>query len=388
LVDAIIPRVPVRQWVVSFPIPLRVLLAARPELITPVLTVIQRLITTYLIQQSGISRADAHTGAVTLIQRFGSAANLNIHLHCLVLDGVYTQGQGGAVFHPVAPPSNTQLQDLLQHLIRRVMRCLVRQGALLEEAGELYLSDLDPDNVLAPLHAASCTYRIAFGPRKGHKVLSLQTVAQQPPPVTSPRCVGEGGFSLHANTFCPAHDRATLERLCRYITRPALANERVTTNDKGQVVLKLKSPYRDGSSHIVMEPLEFMQRLAALVPRPRLNLIRFHGVLAPNHKLRAEVVPKQASTVTPSTADDEQPEVAGINAAWRISWARLLKRVFNIDIETCPHCQGKLKIIAAITSPAAITKILTHLGLSAQPPPAAPVRQGELFAADSSEEYR
>ncbi len=241
--------------------------------------------------------------------------------------------------------------------------------------------DTDPDNVRAPLHAASCTYRIAFGPREGHKVLSVQPVSQQPPPEISPRCVGEGGFSLHAKTFCPALDRATLERLCRYLIRPALAHERVTTNDKDQIVLKLKSPYRDGNSHIIMEPREFMQRLAALVPRPRLNLTRFHGVLVPNHKLRAEVVPKQAATAGLPAADDGQPEAEGINSAWRISWARLLKRVFNIDIETCSHCQGRLKIIAAITSPAAITKILIHLGLSAQLPPIAPAWQGELFAA-------
>ena len=76
------------------------------------------------------------------------------------------------------------------------------------------------------------------------------------------------------------------------ITRPALANERVQTNAAGQVVLKLKTPWRDGTTHLVMSPLEFMQRLAALVPRPRLHLIRFHGVLAPNAKLRAQVVPQ------------------------------------------------------------------------------------------------
>lgn len=63
----------------------------------------------------------------------------------------------------------------------------------------------------------------------------------------------------------------------RYITRPAIANERLSTNQNGDVVLRLKSPYQDGTTHIVMSPLEFMQRLAALVPRPRLNLIRFHG---------------------------------------------------------------------------------------------------------------
>jgi Putative transposase len=68
-----------------------------------------------------------------------------------------------------------------------------------------------------------------------------------------------------------------IARLCRYITRPALANERVKINAEGQVELKLKTPWRDGTTHHVMSPLEFMQRLAALVPRPRLHLIRFHG---------------------------------------------------------------------------------------------------------------
>jgi hypothetical protein len=81
-------------------------------------------------------------------------------------------------------------------------------------------------------------------------------------------------------------------QLCRYITRPAIANERLKRNRAGQVVLQLKSPYKDGTTHIVLEPLKFMERLAALVPRPRLHLIRFHGVLAPNAKLRREIIPR------------------------------------------------------------------------------------------------
>jgi len=93
-----------------------------------------------------------------------------------------------------------------------------------------------------------------------------------------------------------AHQRKELERLCRYITRPAIANERLKRTRAGQVVLQLKSPWRDGTTHIVMSPLEFMQRLAALVPRPRLHLIRFHGVLAPHAKLRAQMVPVRRST--------------------------------------------------------------------------------------------
>jgi len=98
-------------------------------------------------------------------------------------------------------------------------------------------------------------------------------------------------FSLHAAVRWRADQRKELEQLCRYITRPAITNERLKRNRAGQVVLQLKSPYKDGTTHIVMEPLEFMERLAALVPRPRLRLIRFHGVLAPNAKLRSKIVP-------------------------------------------------------------------------------------------------
>jgi len=79
--------------------------------------------------------------------------------------------------------------------------------------------------------------------------------------------------------------------------RPALSNERVQLNAAGRVELKLKTPWRDGTAHLIMSSLEFMQRLAALVPRLRLNLIRFHGVLAPNAKLRPLVVPQGSEEV-------------------------------------------------------------------------------------------
>ncbi|MFN8998472.1 MAG: transposase, partial [Betaproteobacteria bacterium] len=107
-------------------------------------------------------------------------------------------------------------------------------------------------------------------------------------------CADAHGFSLHAAVRLASHRRKELERLCRTITRPALANERLSRNGKGQVVLRLKSPYRDGTTHIVMHPQEFMQCLAALVPRPRLHLIRFHGVPAANATLRGALIPQAA----------------------------------------------------------------------------------------------
>ena len=169
------------------------------------------------------------------------------------------------------------------------------------------------------------------------------------------------------------HQRHKLEHLCRYIARPAIANERLAFNQAGQVVLTLKTPYRDGTTHIVMEPLEFMQRLAALVPRPRLHLIRFHGVLAPNAKLRPAIIPSRDAN--PAALDQAESPYSSPLA--RMSWARLLKRVFHIDLEHCPNCGGTLTIIAALLDPTAIAHILT--GLSARAPPRRP-RSDDLLA--------
>jgi hypothetical protein len=124
-----------------------------------------------------------------------------------------------------------------------------------------------------------------------------------------------------------------------------------------------------------MSPLEFLQRLAALIPRPRLHLIRFHGVLAPHAKLPALVIP-------PAAEHDAHPGTDHAPAApARMSWARLLGRVFQFDLEHCPRCAGTLKVIAAIEDPAVIFAIGTHLNLPARAPPCAPARALPLFQA-------
>jgi len=151
LVDNVIPRVPVRQWVLSLPIPLRLLLAAQPALVTPVLQVVHRVITRHLFEQTGVKADDADSGAVTLIQRFGSAANLNIHLHCLVLDGVYRRTDGEPVLVEVPAPTDEDLQALLHKIISRLMKLLTRRGVLVEEEGEgsSYLADAEADSDVA-----------------------------------------------------------------------------------------------------------------------------------------------------------------------------------------------------------------------------------------------
>ena len=199
------------------------------------------------------------------------------------------------------------LTPVLHKIITRLMKLLTRRGVLVEEEGSTYMADNERDSdeacTLRPLQAAACTYRIAFGPRAGQKVLTVQGAMPSEKDFKQTLCADINGFSLHAAVRCAADDRDALEQLCRYITRPALANERVQTNAAGQVVLKLKTPWRDGTTHLVMSPLEFRQRLAALVPRPRLHLIRF-GVRITS--LREVSGPRFASMVcwppTPSCA--------------------------------------------------------------------------------------
>jgi hypothetical protein len=133
-----------------------------------------------------------------------------------------------------------------------------------------------------------------------------------------------------------------------------------------------------------MTQLELMERLAALVPRPKIHLIRFAGVFArphaklysfsmpwpPHYKYRSMVVPKKKEL---KLATAKESKVKSKNRS-RISWARLLKRVFNIDVSVCNKCSGKMKIIAAIEDPKVIKKILLHLGLPTKAPKVWPAR--------------
>ena len=173
-----------------------------------------------------------------------------------MLDGVYRcDTEGEPVFVEVPAPTDEALQTVLHKIITRTMKLLTRKGVLVGEQGQTYMADDDADSeesrVLRPLQAAACTYRIAFGPRAGQKVLTVQGAMPRDADFKKSLCADIDGFSLHAAVRCGADERQGLEQLCRYITRPALANERVQTNAAGQVVLKLKTAWRDGTTHLV-----------------------------------------------------------------------------------------------------------------------------------------
>jgi len=206
-------------------------------------------------------------------------------------------------------PTDETLPVLLHKIINRLMKRLTRRGVLVEEeeGGSSFLADADADSdedrSLRPLQAAACSYRIAFGPRAGRKVLTVQGAIARDHDL----CADHQGFSLHAAVRCDAGEHQRLERLFRTITRPALANERVQINSAGQVVLKLKTAWRDGTTHLVMSPLKFMQRL---------HLIRLHGVLPPNAGRRASAGRGCSNGCSPLSSSTARTAVVSTELRW------------------------------------------------------------------------
>ena len=299
LVDEVLPERPLHQWVLSLPHALRFLLATHPAAVTQVLGVVYRTISAHLLRTARLTRATGHTGAVTLIQRFGSALNLNIHFHMLFLDGVYlTDGAHSPVFRYVAAPGANELQGLLEQIAARVGQALEKRGLIERDIENAWLSAGAEPGPLDDLIEHSITYRIATGPRAGQKLFTLQTVLPRPlaEEADANGAVHAGGFSLHAGVYIAPSQREKLERLCRYVSRPPVATERLALTASDHVRYALKSPYRDGTTHIVLEPLDLMARLAALVPPPRMHLTRLHGVFAAHSKLRAAVTPAHRGT--------------------------------------------------------------------------------------------
>jgi hypothetical protein len=380
LVDQVLPVKPIRQWVMSFPIQLRLLLAIRPKIMGQVLHITHESISSFLCKKAGFKKSQAKTGAVTLIQRFGGSVNLNIHFHQIYIDGVYEldANQQPSTFHMTPAPTPKELAQVLEKIITKITRLLERKGIIVKEEPSFQL-EISDDDSFAKLQAGAVNYRFAMGPNKGKKALTLRTVPEQDHNATRGLVAKNSGFSIHSGVHIAGSEWQKLEKLCRYIARPAIALERLSLNANGQVVYSLKKPYDDGTTHIVMTQLELLEKIAAIIPRPRVHLTRFHGVLAPHYKHRKMIVPAKP---LPQPELELAPNEDQKATKSRISWARLLKRVFDIDVSTCALCGGKAKIIAAIEDPKVIMKILGHLGLDAKPPNIWPARGPPASAFD------
>jgi hypothetical protein len=363
--------------VLSVPKRIRPFFHHDPALAGAVLRVLLRAIRTRLRHDSPGAAPDAQIGAVSFLHRFGSSLNPHFHFHLVVLDGVFTEIDGEARFDEATYFSADDARALAPILQRRVLRLFQRRG-LLEE----------------------------------HTVDDMLTWQ------------GTGGFSVDASVRIHGSDRAGRERLLRYCARPPFALDRLRIErepgardraaeageadrsgagstprtpsasesvDTGvrRVYYQPARPTPNGRTILGLSPLEFLDALSRLIPPPRVHRHRYHGVLAPNARLRSRVV--TLGRDDPATADlnegppeapgdetavhaHEDPAATLTGAAARSRWAQLLSRIYEVFPLRCPDCGSEMRILAFLTDPEPTGAILRHLDLPHTAPPLSPAR--------------
>ena len=306
----------------------------------------------------------------------------NVHIHALVLDGVFARAEDGRLaFHATPGLTAADVTDVLAAIAPGVTRLLERRGLGDGDDADRAANCAEATPLLAGLAAASVQRVVALGHASGMRPGRLGGAPGNRAERSLGACHAQWqGFDLHAGLRVPAGDRDRLERVCRYTLRPPVTDERLRIGADGQVVVQLRHRWADGTTSLVFEPTAFLERLAVLVPRPRINLVLYHGVLAPRAAWRAEVVFRQIPVVPANTDVPETPERAharsGDGAGSR--WADLMRRTFGFDVLTCPQCGGRLRLVALINEAAVVQRILRHLGLPTEVPEARPGRAPPL----------
>ncbi len=272
LVERVLPRVPVRQWVLTFPMRIRWHLATDPALASAALDLFLRaLFAFHRTRARAAGVRDGKPGSVTFVQRFGSALQLNLHLHALLPDGVFVEPAGAApdaplCFHALPGPEDAEVEALLLQIATRVVKLLRRRGR----------STPSP-----ALKAPSARCRLRRSPPS-----SRRRRAPPRPPQRVPR-------GLHSpRQHQPARRGSRRPRAALRLRCPRSAGALPTRRASRRPPLVADEAQGPGGAGLlVLSPLELIAKLAALIPPPRVHLTRFHAVFAPNAAARSRVVP-------------------------------------------------------------------------------------------------
>jgi hypothetical protein len=407
IVDRIIPSVPVRQWVLSLPFDVRARAAYDAKFLTEIIRAFARaLADRHRAWARSIALEASEFAAITFVQRFGSSLNLNVHLHVVVVDGVFSRERADLAFTPASPPTRAEMTAVVRKVRRRIEKLQTNDG------NELQL----------PL--AACV-RVALAPGDVRAVtvdLEADESHTAPPYIHDGGAVDEAGYNLEAGVRIAADDDFGREHLLRYCARPPLSLARLTELPHGKLGYRIKKLRNHRNKLRVMTPLELLARLAALIPPPRHPLVRFHGAFAPRSSWRKLVVPlpPNQSTKPPHRHHDNdapepepsklpapntnRPNVSGaprtstapaliaetelltpntlsirhwerlrcgalLAASPKIDWSTLMSRTFDVDVLECPKCRGRLRIVAVIDDAVLAASILHELAIARAPPP-------------------
>ncbi|MDX2506385.1 MAG: transposase [Gammaproteobacteria bacterium] len=261
-VDHVFPKVSVRQWVLSLPKRLRYFLHNNPKVTSKVLRIFLDEIRKQLLQHyappevplgyQSDSDNPVKIGGVSFIHRFGSFLNAHPHFHCVIIEGVFIKDSDSQItFHKLSTLTEEDIQAVQERVRLRVLKSFKRSG-LLED----------------------------------HDVENMKTWN------------GGGGFSVNGTAHIHENDREGLERLIRYCARPPFALERIQQQPDGSLIYQLNKPLANDQTQLKLTSLELIDKLAALVPPPRIHRHRYYGVLAPNSPFRASVTAMAGLSLT------------------------------------------------------------------------------------------
>ena len=441
LLDEVLPRVHYRQWVFTLPHWLRASAAFDHALMSKLLAAWTTAVRRYYRAKARTAlRGRRHGGRATqddkhcrsrrralsegtgdrkglevigisVIQRFGDGLRLNPHVHSLFADGVYVWPDGrsldaGPVYLRLPPPTDDEVRAVAEDAAARAFRALAAAGHdvdALQHRDDAHLFDEAADEspsgqgTLELAMKASLLDRVAIGPRAGHSIerlwrfdpallerLYADAEHAEPPreKLRRPkRCAGHEGFEVHAATAVRAKKRGALERLVRYLLRPAVPNQRLRLRDDGRVEMRFKRFWRDGTAGFVFDRLDFLLRLVSLIPAPKTNLLRYHGQLAPAGRWRAYIAlgpgrRHEAKRRRTPRSDRERKH--------RATWAELMQRCFLIDVLKCP-CGGRREVVALVRAGKSAERYLKHAGLSHEPPTFARPPPAQLTFDDAAD---
>lgn len=384
LVENLLPFADYRQWVVTLPFQLRCWVATNRRLMARVHRIISTEILSFY-QGSTIleSRHKAAGGFISFTHLFGSAIQLTPHFHMLFADGVFRQNtrSGRVAFGKRHSLTNEDVGRVLERIVTRVVRYLRRSGFLDKQGDLVDRPDIDPlfaeHPDLAKAADASIRMRIAFGPRAGKRVRRIGQsfgYEEEVPALKGHLIADMNGFTIHAARQVTKHQRGQLEGLINYMGRSSISSERLSLRSDGDLEYKMKRRFNDGSEKLILSPTELLEKLVAVIPEPRANLTRYGGVFAPAHAMRPATIrnPGVRKGFTPQQGPD------GNKLVKLTAWARLLARVFQVDIGHCPECNGNMRIMAAVVDPLQVARYLRHVGIDADPPTIHPAKSRQL----------
>jgi hypothetical protein len=306
LKDRVMPKVPYRQWVVSLPFELRMLVAFDSDVANAVFRIATSAIFGAVKSLAAAEGVLGTPAGILHIQRFSDGTMLNVHGHFVVSDGVFaevpTSGRThesdpglssdpgrpalDVLFQPTRAPTQSELADVAMAIEHGVRRYLTRR------ASQRHSDDCSPD--IEASRAREVLERLARakpiaertssgeGPASSHSKPAVAKLAARSP----------AGFDVHAGVAIAAHARTALEKLLAYLARPPVPSSRLRLLKNGNVAFDLKRMWARGAKTLEFQPLAFIARLAALMPPPKFPMLRYLGVISAHARLRSRVLPE------------------------------------------------------------------------------------------------